>query len=154
MPYEFFKIMMSFKFPAKINLTCRIQSAEMRCLVYLFGDPHECRRTNEIFLREFLASLKGQHRWQKPAIKLRRNVPRSYHFAATRFFTREKFVWKIWKYLIPAKTFGWKTHKVVGRACRRLSLTYWLDSRRSWTFRPSAAARYVKRYDGQRDIYY
>ena len=149
--------------PAKINLTCRIQliakpphicriqsiaefnSTQRKCGVLFTSSVIRINvkeQTKSVLLREFLPSLKGQHRWQKPAIKHCRNVPAFSSFSRQdgSLLRQAKFVRKMTKYLIPANTFGWKTHKVVGRACRRLSLTYWLDSRRSWTFRPSAAA--------------
>ena len=39
-----------------------------------------------------------------------------------------KFIQKSEKipYTVPTKIFVWKPHKAIGRACHRLSLTYWL----------------------------
>ena len=82
--------------PAKINLTCRIQliakpphicriqsiaefnSTQRKCGVLFTSSVIRMNvkeQTKSVLLREFLPSLKGQHRWQKRAIKHYRNVP-------------------------------------------------------------------------------
>ena len=146
------------KFPAKINLTCRIQliakphicriqfavfnSTRRKCcfgFLYRFGDSYECRRTNKI-LRKFLASLKGQHtRWQKTAIKHCRNVPAFSSFSRHEVLHSSKIRSENEK--IPSSGEHFWLETTQGRRKGMPSSIVWLDSRWSWTFRPSANVR-------------
>ena len=140
------------------NSIAEFNSTRRKCgfsLVYRFGDPHECRRTNEILLGKFLASLKGQHRWQKTAIKHYRNVPAFSSFSRHEVLrTRAKFIQKMGKYLLPANTFGWKPHKAEGRACHHLSFD-WIQGEAGHFDLPRMSAKTwgdVKGNEWQRDL--
>ena len=95
--------------------------------VYRFGDLYECRRTNEILLRKFLAALErpaqmtnARHKtletWPLEA-KAKNLAPAFSPFSLHEVFDlhSSKYIRKIGKYLISAKIFGWKSHEAVKR---------------------------------------
>ena len=129
--------------------------------MFCFGDPHECRRTNEILLRKFLASLKVQHRFDK-------NLPKTL-YKRTRILiifppwgsSLEQNSFGKWENTLYRRiyTFGWKTQNVLGRVYRRLLLTYSLDlGREAGHFdlprMPAKTWSDLKGNECRREIYY